>query len=162
MFQIIRSPSAANTAAGANLFANGTSASFRVWAPNGSAVQVLLRQDPSQTYQRFALAAEGTSGYWSADISGVQSDYQYRFNATNDPTKGDENPGGDWERVDPHARHVRNSAIDSPGYLVNTSFNFAPYHPPALTELVIYQMQIGSFRGKNDSIQTAHNAANFT
>lgn len=159
-YTVVGSPSAVG-GMGAILSAGGV-VSFRVWTPDASAVGVLLRADSGDPYQKLALAADDASRtYWSADVSGLAPGHEYRFVITNDPGRGPFNPGGDFEHVDPRARRVRSSNVISPGYIVDQAFAFAAFTPPPPQDFLIYQMQIGSFRGKNDSIAPPHNAANF-
>lgn len=60
-----------------SLLTDGT-ARFRVWAPNAAAVQVMI-DDPGGT-RSIGLAAEGTTGNWSADqIPAANMKYQYKI-----------------------------------------------------------------------------------
>jgi 1,4-alpha-glucan branching enzyme len=161
-YSIIRKPSSTPGGMGANLLPAGEGGSIRVWAPNAKAVAVLLRPDATASYEKLSLAPESTAEVWSADIRGVAAGDQYRFEVTNDPAKGPDNPGGLFEHVDPRARRVRDAGGDSPGYVVDPSFSFRPFKPPAPQDFLIYQMQIGSFRGKNDSFRSASGAASFS
>ena len=159
-YSVLKSPSTA-VGMGASLSGGGV-VSFRVWTPNAGAVNVLLRADSGDAYQKFPLAADdGSRNYWSADISGLAPGHEYRFIVSNDPTRGPNNPGGDFEHVDPRARRIRSSDVISPGYIVDQTFAFNAFSPAPAQDFLIYQMQIGSFRGKNDSIAPPHNAANF-
>ncbi|HEY4329444.1 MAG TPA: alpha-amylase family glycosyl hydrolase, partial [Phycisphaerae bacterium] len=160
-FTLIQSPSAGG-GMGCILLPGATSAQFRIWAPNALAAQVLLRADPADSYQSLDLTQQNNPEYWSADITGIAPGFQYRFNMLNDSAKSGDNPGGQFERVDPRARRVRNDAVDSPGYILDPAFPFAPFTPVSPDQYLVYQLQVGSFRGKNDSIQTAHNSARFT
>lgn len=163
MYRVIRSPSDPGSGMGANLLPDGQSASFRVWAPNASAAEVLLRPDASQDYQRLPLAQDGASPYWSADVDGLAAGHEYRFNLRNDPSRGPDNPpeGGECERVDPRARSVRDSGYKAPGYLVDPRFAFGEFRTPHFEDFLIYQLQVGSFRGKNDTVPVQHFSAHF-
>ena len=160
-YAIINAPSSPTSGMGATVMAAGTGVSFRVWAPNAGAVQLLLKPDSLSAYQSLALAQDANAEYWSADVSGAAAGHQYRFGITNDPTKGPFNPGGYVERVDPRARQVQSADGGSPSFIIDPTFKFSPYAPPPPQDFVIYQLQVGSFRGKNDTIITQNNAANF-
>src|SRR5260370_1860847 len=151
-FIVLQAPSNPNTGMGANLIADGTGASFRVWAPNASSVQVQLRASDADDYQTLWLAPDATNArYFSADIGGPVQEAQYRISITNSGI-GDLNPGGVFERVDPYARDVESSDTDAPGFITNPAFGFTPFTTPAFADFIIYQMHIGSFAGLNDSL----------
>jgi len=106
---------------------------FRVWAPNAAAVSVAAGSSPEA-----ALAAED-GGWWSGDVDGVAvgDQYHYRLSLA----------GGDVQRLDPRAWHVTNSAGKS---LVYDQDAFAwpvedGYATPGWTELVVYELHVGSF-----------------
>jgi 1,4-alpha-glucan branching enzyme len=79
MYTILAAPSA-TTALGATLLANKTSAGFRVWAPNASAVLLLIQAGSSSPQASFALQPDAANpAYWSADIDGVAAGHLYQF-----------------------------------------------------------------------------------
>src|SRR3954451_4017968 len=85
----------ADTPMGANLVADG--ATFRVWAPNATAVHV------RGSFNGFAISDDaalvrGDRGYWHGFISGVADRATYKFWIT-----GPAGPG--WKR-DPYAREL--------------------------------------------------------
>ncbi len=103
---------------------------FRVWAPNASTVTV------AGTFNGWSsminpLANEG-GGWWSVDAAGanVHDQYKYVINGTL------------W-KVDPRAGDVVNSTDN--GIIVDNSYNWTPFTPPAWNEMVIYEMHIGTF-----------------
>src|SRR4029077_7292805 len=115
--------SAPNTGMGANLLAGG-GASFRVWTPNSSAVRLKIRADGPSAYTELALAPDaGNAAYWSADVANVAAGHRYRFRMTN-VGAGADNPGGDFEHVDPYAREVESSALSADGFVVDPAFPF--------------------------------------
>jgi hypothetical protein len=127
-YGIVTSPSAPTSGMGANFLAPGGAVAFRVWAPNASAVQLLLWSSDTSAWVPLSLHADDATGnYWSADVSGVSPGAQYRFQMTNDPTKGPNNPGGNFEHVDPRARQVQTADLASPGYVVSPTFTFAGF-----------------------------------
>jgi 1,4-alpha-glucan branching enzyme len=162
-YGVVASPSAPTSGMGANFLTPGGAVAFRVWAPNASAVVLLLRSADADPWVLLNLHPDDATGnYWSADVSGVSVGDEYRFRMTNDPTKGPNNPGGVFEHVDPRARQVESADLASPGYVVSPAFTFAGFQPVAPQDLVIYQLHVGSFRGKNDTIQPAGGVAHFT
>ena len=96
---------------GANLV--GDKCSFRVWAPNASAVSVCIWQD--ERMSQVALAPEPSNpSYWSVDVADVVAGQPYQFSIVNkggDPT----NPGGLLTRVDAYARQVENAEDNARG-----------------------------------------------
>lgn len=113
---------------GAMLYSGGTT--FRVWAPHASSVSVAgMFNGWSSTYN--PLANEG-GGWWSVDVAGanVYDQYKYVLNGTL------------W-KVDPRANDVVSSVGN--GIIVDNSYNWTPFTPPAWNEMVIYEMHIGTF-----------------
>jgi 1,4-alpha-glucan branching enzyme len=150
---------------GANVLTPGGSVAFRVWAPNASAVLLLLRSSDADDWALLPLKADDATGaYWSADISGVAMGDEFRFRITNDEARGPDNPGGDVEHVDPRARQVGAPDETSPGYVPAPPVapGFSAFQAPAPEDLIIYQLHVGSFRGKNDSLEPAGGVAQFT
>ncbi|AXA36253.1 MAG: glycosyl hydrolase [Candidatus Hydrogenedentota bacterium] len=122
---------------GAIPYTNGTT--FRVWAPNASAVAV------AGTFNNWdgstnKLASEG-NGWWSVDFNKAIIGDQYKFVITH-PSYGT------FWRQDPQARQMTNDAGNSiivdPGY----SWGSYSYSTPAWNDTVIYEMHVGTF---NDS-----------
>jgi len=120
----------------------GTGVTFRVWAPNATSVY-LPGQFNNWSTSATPLGKELTNGVWngvwSADVAGVTngSQYKYYFN------------GNLWKQ-DPRARLVTysgsaagaNSIVYDPN-----AFNWAGDNlsPPALNDLFIYELHIGTF-----------------
>lgn len=98
---------------GALIYSGGTT--FRVWAPNATAVSV------AGTFNSFSttanpLVSEG-NGNWSADVSGAGNGHEYKFYITNGATS--------YWRKDPRARGVTNSAGNS--VIRNSSYAWSDY-----------------------------------
>ena len=149
-YAVVRSPSTPASGMGANLLPAGTGASFRVWAPNAGAVAVRLRPDGASPYTDLPLAQDPADGeYWSADVSGVAAGHRYRFRMANSGV-GAENPGGIFERPDPYARDVEHSGGSADAFVLDPVFAFAPFQTPRFENFIIYQLHVGSFRGRND------------
>jgi 1,4-alpha-glucan branching enzyme len=116
--------------------------SFRVWAPHASAVSV----ESPEVNRSVALVAEGSSGYWCKDVPGATVNLEYEYVMTT--------PGfGTVTRRDPNARMVTHAKN---GYAI--TYDPAAYQwqdqnfiPPALNQLVIYEMDTGTFNATNSS-----------
>jgi 1,4-alpha-glucan branching enzyme len=154
MYALVSAPSTAS-GIGARLPAGRSSACFRVWAPNASAVSVYLQPDPSQPQSVFGLQPDaGNPAYWSADIAGVAAGHLYQFSVQNrggDPF----DPGGlPLLRTDPCARQVTSSDPKLPALVVDPStYRFqAPFDTPQFQNFIVYQAHIGSFAGKSDGL----------
>jgi 1,4-alpha-glucan branching enzyme len=113
---------------GATVYPGGTT--FRVWAPNATTVSVTGSFNSWSSTQN-PLAGEG-SGWWSADVPGATANQQYKYSIN-----------GAFLKVDPRANDVVSSVGD--GIIVDNSFNWTPFTPPAWNEMVIYEMHIGTF-----------------
>lgn len=113
---------------------------FRVWAPDASAVAVSL--GPPGSVAVVALGTEG-SGVWSADVGGVDPGQQYQYLLTTSPALP--------PRVDPYARNVLDGGPnrDANAAVVYDEAAFdwgsAAWNAPGWTELVIYELHVGSF-----------------
>jgi 1,4-alpha-glucan branching enzyme len=162
-YTILRPNSDPASGMGANLLTGG-GASFRVWAPNASAVNVLLRRSDADDYQTLPLTADPSNAqYFSADVTPVAADHQYRFSISNDSHLGPDNPGGVFERVDPYARDVESSDAAAPGYVVAVAPPATPFQTPSFETFIVYQLHIGSFAGLDDAIaaQVVNRTATF-
>lgn len=122
---------------GATPYAGGYT--FRVWAPNASAVTVAGDFNSFNTTNRPLAQDIGNPGVWSRDVSGATSGQKYKFVINPGPSQL-------WKR-DPRGRRVVNSVGDSLLYNPDAynwggpnTFTIAPDN-----ELVIYQMHIGTF-----------------
>ncbi len=110
--------------------------SFRVWAPNATAVHVIgdwNKWKPTAT----PLTSEG-NGYWFGHAPKARVGDEYRFSLTTD--------AGTLSKIDPYARQVTNSIGNGVIY-DHAAFDWeedeavAPDH----NDLVIYELHIGSF-----------------
>ncbi len=117
---------------------------FRLWAPHAQAVHVTGSFcDWSETAH--PLAAEG-NGYWSTIVPGVGANAAYRFLVQN---------GSVHERVDAYARDVESDTQNQRfrGLVVDRGASWAPFATPRPSDLILYQLHVGSFAGHNDGIQ---------
>ena len=113
---------------GATPFQGGVT--FRTWAPNATTVQVHGSFNGWTT--GYSLISEG-DGWWARDISGSLLGYEYRYKMNNT---------NHW-RTDPRAKDVVDSVGN--GIIVDNSYSWTPFTPPAWNEMIIYEMHIGSF-----------------
>lgn len=119
---------------GANLIADG--ASFRVWAPNATAVQVRgsfngFAEDPNGSLVR------GENGLWHGFIAGVRDRDIYKFYIT-----GPAGPG--WKR-DPYARELRGDDWNCVVRDSHFPWHDTGFRTPAFHNLLIYQLHVGAF-----------------
>ena len=131
-------PEVAQTGMGALPHANGVA--FRVWAPHASAVYV------TGTFNEWSpdsnrMANEG-AGYWYADIATAKIGDEYRYRIVN----GDRT----FLRIDPYARQVTSSIGNSVVHDPHFDWEDDNFHLPAINELVIYEMHLGTFNATND------------
>jgi 1,4-alpha-glucan branching enzyme len=114
---------------------------FRVWAPNASACAVSLAQG-GEGSNSVPLAAEA-DGIWSADVRGIGAGQQYQYVLTT--------PSRLAPKVDPYARNVfdggANQDANAAEVYDEQAFDWgtAPWTSPGWTELVIYELHVGSF-----------------
>jgi 1,4-alpha-glucan branching enzyme len=135
---------------------HGELCSFRVWAPNAARVS-LIGDFNDWTRQQLWLWHEG-NGYWSIDVPGVKPGQQYKFAIENRGGGGD-NPGGTQERTDACSYDVPDSSqnsnsivIDVDGEKARTGLDRDPFATPPRTDLILYQVHVGSFAGYNDGV----------
>jgi 1,4-alpha-glucan branching enzyme len=129
------------------------SVTFRVWAPNATAVTVYRPAAQDQPESLLGDLAAESNGSWSADVSGLQPGDEYRYRITG--------PSGQLSRLDPCARQVTNSVgnvvIYDPDRFVWTD---AGYQTPGWDELVIYELHVGTFNElPGDTVGTLADAA---
>ncbi|HMO51365.1 MAG TPA: alpha-amylase family glycosyl hydrolase [Kiritimatiellia bacterium] len=113
--------------------AQGTGVTFRVWAPNATAVGV---KGTFNGWAVTALTSEG-NGHWSRDIAGAAAGQEYKFRINNS-----------FDKRDPRARRVTSTVGNSIIYNPDT-FNWGatPIPQPWRNDVVHYQMHIGTFEG---------------
>jgi 1,4-alpha-glucan branching enzyme len=123
----------------------GTGVTFRVWAPNATSVYV-PGQFNSWSTTKTPLAKELTNGVWtgvwSADVTSASAGQQYKYYINYS--------GGSVWKHDPRARLVTYSGSASGANDIiydPTAFNWNgdSLTPPALNDLVVYELHIGTF-----------------
>jgi 1,4-alpha-glucan branching enzyme len=128
-------------------FGTPAGTTFRVWAPNASAVRV------AGTFNNWnatshSLTSEG-NGFWSGDVNFVYAGTQYKFVITG--------PAGTIWKNDARARQVTNSVGNS--VVVNHSaFNWTTpnFQIADWNKLVIYELHIGTFGQTPDGVLPAN------
>ena len=155
----MRAPAANNDGMGSLLYPDGT-CRFRVWAPFAQRVQV-MGDFTGWNSGPLDLAPEGSSGNWSADQIPAAAGQMYKYLITNKGGQDNDNSQV-WQRTDARALQVQNSSAGAAGYIVAPfPAERAPFQPPAFQDLLIYQVHIGSFSGRNDGISVQDNTATF-
>ncbi len=115
-----------------------TGVTFRVWAPNATNVTVPGEFNTWSTTAN-PLVKEGTNGVWSADVPGALPGQQYKYLLN----------GNLWKR-DPRNRKCVSSGGNSIVY-DPAAFNWGGdgFPAPALEDLVVYELHIGTFYDSN-------------
>jgi 1,4-alpha-glucan branching enzyme len=111
---------------------------FRVWAPNASAVDVAGSWNQFRT-NATPLYGEG-NGNWSADVTGALNGNQYLYYISNSAV------GTNVFKQDPRCREEVSSTGNSIIYNT-TSFNWAgdTFTAAGLSNVVVYELHCGSF-----------------
>jgi 1,4-alpha-glucan branching enzyme len=111
---------------------NGTT--FRVWAPHASAMAVA---GEFNDWHAAPLAREEPAGIWFIDIPEARAGQRYKYLIN----------GEVWKR-DPRARQVagRDGIIYDPDAF---DWGDTPIPKPERNDLVLYQLHVGTFAGKN-------------
>ena len=134
---------------------HGDACSFRVWAPNAGRIALTGSFNGWRTDDIW-MWHEG-NGYWSVDVRPVARDEHYRYVIDN--CGGSEhNPG--WKnigRTDPYATDVEHSCgngiiVDVEREKTESGLADDPFITPGFTDLICYQVHIGSFAGYNDHV----------
>jgi 1,4-alpha-glucan branching enzyme len=123
---------------GAIPFTQGTAfgVTFRVWAPNATSVAVAGTFNAWNATSH-PLSSEG-NGWWSRDIAHVQNGSEYRFVIRNGTAT--------YWKNDARARRLTNSVGNSVVYNPNAyQWQTGPFQMPGWTELVTYEMHVGTF-----------------
>ncbi|MFM7052563.1 MAG: alpha-amylase family glycosyl hydrolase [Planctomycetota bacterium] len=113
-----------------------TGTTFRVWAPNATAVRVAGTFNNWNSTSH-PLVSEG-NGYWSNDINYVYQGTQYKYVITG--------PAGTIFKNDARAAQVTNSVGNSV-VVDHSSFQWQVnnFQMPSWNQLVVYELHIGTF-----------------
>ena len=136
---------------GANVTSIGTH--FGVWAPHAEMMTLCIyggKPDPLRPFDRDAPLPEptryemnrGDDGCWRLEVQQVGHGWRYAFEVTM--------PGGHaFTRRDPWAREAE---FDTDVCYIwdPRKFNWLPFQRRPKEELVLYQLHVGTFTGRND------------
>ena len=114
---------------------------FAVWAPHAEEVFVVGSFSDWDGHAHRMDRIEG--GLWALHVPGVKAGDEYRYRIISD--------GQEYLRIDPYAKQVTNSIGNA---IVTTCCRKKCEHkftPPALNEMVIYELHIGTF-GKQGGV----------
>jgi 1,4-alpha-glucan branching enzyme len=118
---------------------------FRVWAPHAEFVSVI--GDFNKYDKQANPMTKEQEGYWVADLAEAKAGDEYRYFLKN----------GSFEvtRIDPYAREVTNSVGNAVVHDRAFDWQGDNFELPAINELVIYEMHVGTFgEGKDDAVRT--------
>ena len=111
---------------------------FIVWAPHAEEVFLIgTFNDWDKTAHQMN---RGPDGLWSIDVHGVKPGDEYRYRIIN--------AGKEFLRIDPYARRVTNSVGNAIITTPNRKTKEEAFTPPALNEMVVYELHIGTFGKK--------------
>ena len=113
---------------------------FRVWAPNAEKVAVIgsfngwdAKKNPLQPE---------ADGYWAVDVPEARPGDEYKFHLYRQ--------GQEFDRNDPYARQMTNSAGSSVVHDPNFDWADDNFQMPAWNELVIYELHVGTFNAPDN------------
>ena len=112
---------------------------FRLWAPYGERLWIEFADRESLELMQEAEAPQ----FWSAETGGLKPGDRYRVKIVPSWNNCYHTEGAELIRRDPSARETD---FDSSWcLLVDSSYNWHPFVPPAHNRLIIYQLHVGSF-----------------
>ncbi|PYE52058.1 alpha-amylase family glycosyl hydrolase [Deinococcus yavapaiensis] len=123
------------TPMGANLIADG--ATFRVWAPNARSVHV-LGDFNGNALDHTSLLTRDPNGHWLGFFPGAKDRQKYMFYVVGEGSQGFKRDPYARELETPHPSKCILRAADFP-------WHDTPHTTPALADLVIYQLHVGTF-----------------
>ena len=129
---------------GANLIADG--ATFRVWAPDATAIYVV--RDGIENYhpqEPDLLVRQPNSADWAGFFPDVHDGTKYRYFVVG--------PRGSGFKRDPWARELELAGYPNCDCIVRSPTDYvwhdSAYSPPRLEDLVVYQLHIGVFYARD-------------
>ena len=128
-------PASATLQPGMGAVPHAAGTTFRVWAPNAEAVAVFGTFNGWDAQQNPLQLEAG--GYWATDVADAKPGDEYKFQLTN--------KGKVFDRNDPYARQVTNSAGVSVVHDPHFDWGDDHFQMPAWNELVIYELHVGTF-----------------
>ncbi|NML63770.1 DUF3459 domain-containing protein [Hymenobacter sp. RP-2-7] len=115
---------------------------FRVWAPNATAVSVMGTFNNWDTKASPLRAEEG--GNWAGDLPQAKAGDEYKYVL--------QTPQGELHRNDPYARAVTNSAGNGIVFDISDfDWQNDNFQMPAWNDLVIYELHVGTFNAPDPS-----------
>ena len=108
---------------------------FRVWAPHADKVFV-TGEFNGWVNDALPMVSEG-NGLWYADTSDASVGDEYRYIIHNGSKP--------FSRIDPYAREVTNSVGNAVVHDPEFDWEGDAFQPPAVNEMVIYELHIGTF-----------------
>jgi 1,4-alpha-glucan branching enzyme len=124
--------------------ASGTGVTFRVWAPNATSVYVPgTFNNWSTTATRLVQEQVGGAGdgIWSADVTGATNGSQYKYYLNNNGGIYKHDPRSRWVTAAGTASGANDIVYDPTAF----NWNGDSLTPPALNDLFIYEIHIGTF-----------------
>ncbi len=113
---------------------------FRVWAPNADNVFVIGSFN-NWSADAHPLRKE-LGGYWYSDISTATIGQEYRFRLVSGEKE--------LSRIDPYARQVTSSVGNAVIHDPHFDWQGDDFHLPAINEIVIYELHLGTFHNDQD------------
>ncbi|HEY5792572.1 MAG TPA: hypothetical protein VIS74_04695 [Chthoniobacterales bacterium] len=140
-----------HTPLGANLVSGG--ATFRTWAPAAAEVYLALNHPSGTPYPKNPdeLLVKDASGYWGGFFPGVKDGDLYRFYVAGTAA----GPVREGFKRDPYARELEMNGYPDCDCIVRDPADYQwhdqGFHPPAHSELIVYQFHIGVFYAKDSA-----------
>ena len=116
---------------------------FRVWAPHAERVSVIGSFNEWDGDKHPMQAEE--NGYWYTDVAEAGIGDQYKFLLNTEK--------GELKRIDPYAREVTGSVGDAVVHDPNFDWGGDDFQLVPWSELVIYELHVGTFNDQNDADQ---------
>src|SRR5260221_14300377 len=106
--------------------------------------------------------AAGGTGNGGCDVRGVRPLTLYRYRMENGGGGGNDDSQV-WERADARALQVENSGERAASYVVPPfdHTNRPGFATPGFDSFILYQLQVGSFAGRNDGVTARNRTATF-
>ena len=130
-----KAPAHATPQPGMGAVPHAAGTTFRVWAPHADSVAVIGTFNKWDSTKNRLQPEE--NGYWAIDVPGAKPGDEYKYHLTNGQQK--------FDRNDPYARQVTNSAGTSVVHDPHFDWADDEFHMPAWNELVIYELHVGTF-----------------
>jgi 1,4-alpha-glucan branching enzyme len=123
---------------------------FTTWAPDASGVAVRLRPATGAAWSAPVALARAGDGQWQGFVGAARRGSEYVFEL-------DDGHGATEDKLDPAARDTLHSSLlpgPNAGIVVDPSWSWADFQTPGFADLIIYQLHVGAFSGRNDHCRT--------